>query len=282
MAQTEESEKILAFEILVNGQSISAVHQVAQIEVTQVSNTNFLASFTMSWSISPEFLPPTDINLGDGVEILAGYDSKLNLLFWGKISQVCLHGDASQGFYFTVDCIAKEKKLTTTAPTTEPELGVNILEIEISKNTTENTGYITIPGTNDVWVGYPIVFPFIGPADISEVKHLIEEGSWRTTIFTGQNTGYHKNKIVLQTSGGNSIVLDDTTNSISLYNGGSTSVIRLTPEGIQLKSDDSIDAYTEKSVTITSQENTNVVSSGNVKVSADEDLTLNGKMVHIN
>lgn len=258
--------EIVGFEIELNGQPLPQHYQVVSIEVSQVSRDNFLASFSIQWNIIPEFVAPDDIAVGDGLTISAGYDNSLALIFLGTVSQITLHGDAGQGFYFTVDGSSQKNTFTATTPATSPQLGVDIIDIEISKNATHNIGFITIPGTRDYWVGYPIIFPYIGAADITEVKHLIEDGVWHTTLFTGQNTGYHKSKIVLQTSGGNSIILDDTTNSITLNNAGNTSTIQLNPEGLQLKSDNNITAN----------------ANGKTAISATDDLELKGNMIHIN
>lgn len=266
--------EIVSFEIVVNGQPLNPQYQVVSVEATQVSCDNFLASFSIYWSISPEFVAPTDIDLGDGVQISLGYDNNLRPIFWGNINQISLHGDAANGFFFTIDCSSNKNQLQTTETNIVPEIGVNIIEIEVSNNNTEKSGFITVQGNSDLWVGYPIDFPYIGAAEISEVKHIIEDGNWHTTVFTGQNTGYHKNKIVLQTSGGNSIVLDDTTNSIVITNAGTANTLQLTGDGMALKS--------EKDITIEARQSLKTTSKFATLVSADGDLELKGSMININ
>lgn len=108
---------------------------------------------------------------------------------------------------------------------------------------------------------------------MGRVRHIIADGAWTTEVFMEDETPADDTGIVvLQTPKGNSIVLDDTTNSIVLKDSVGNS-IKMGMGGIEITSGNEIN---------TQADYIKQVSKGKQIIKAEGELKLEGRIVNIN
>lgn len=253
--------------------------QVISIGIVQLDRENFAAQFSVAVSGETNFMPPAQCGLGSLVYIEVGYDGNLNGLFSGKITEVELNSSESLGFYYTYKCVTdRDKQLLKGASMVfKPELGVNVLGINLSNNGSKTTGSIKLQGNTDVWCDYEIDFSGVGEvfekSKVSRVRHIVADAIWTTEVFIdAEIPSDDTSKVVLQTPKGNSIVLDDTTNSIVLKDTAGNK-IKMGVGGIEITSGDGIN---------TNAEYIKQVSKGKQIIKAEGELRLEGNIINLN
>lgn len=253
--------------------------QVISIGIVQLDRENFAAQFSVAVSGETNFKPPVQCIIGSLVYIEVGYDGNLNGLFSGKITEVELNSSESLGFYYTYKCVTdRDKQLLKGASMVfKPELGVNVLGINLSNNGSKTTGSIKLQGNTDVWCDYEIDFSGVGEMfekrKVSRVRHIVADAIWTTEVFIdAEIPSDETGKVVLQTPKGNSIILDDSTNSIMLKDVAGNR-IKLGYGGIEITSGDGIN---------TNAEYIKQVSKGRQIIKAEGELSLEGNIINLN
>ncbi len=253
--------------------------QVISIGVVQLNRNSFAAQFSVAVSGNNNFEPPMQCQIGSPVYIEAGYNDNLQELFAGKITEVELNSSEALGVYYTFKCQSnRDKQLMQSANAAfRPELGVNVLSLNLTNNGNKTAGNIKVQGTRDIWYDDEVDLSGIGrlfeKSKAGRVRHIITDGAWTTEVFMENETpADDTGTVVLQTPKGNSIVLDDTTNSIVLKDTVGNS-IKMGMGGIEITSGNEI---------TTQADYIKQVSKGKQIIKAEGELRLEGRIVNIN
>lgn len=245
------STDIVSFDILINGTTVKETTEIVSIEVEQ-NNTKNIARVELLADASTSPIPiNSGFKLGDDLEIKLGYDNKNATVFKGKITDKGVRlsqGVGAKNIFICEDDAPKHGsgKYSINAN--------NVFNIDLGCNVKDNVeGGIEIQGTSGIKPGTSVALNNIiedfpsSPAHT--VTHEVSEGNWFTSIHFVVSHG-EDTKIELSTRNGNKIVLDDESNTITIQDANSNSIL-FSESGIDIKSPKNITNKANQNISIT-------------------------------